>query len=700
LLSAILLPSSLGTFVTGVASASAGQETHAFSVHDMLAMERISDPNVSPDGTRVAFNVRVTDLGANRGRTNLWLATTDGSSMRPLTEGSDGAWSARWMPDGKSLAYLAPQDGVVQVWKLTIDTGETSCLTDCPLDVGGFALFPDGERLLLTLDVYPELDPKDALAETARRDAERAASPVKARIYDELLYRHWDTWEDGKRGHLFVLAEGEYTDLMPGWDVDCPTKPFGGMEEVAISPDGAEVAFAAKNVGTEAAWSTNVDIWSVATDGRSAPVCLTESNEAYDNSPSYSPDGRWLAWLAMKEPGYESDRQRLMVRDLQHMAEPTLVVTARWDRSASSIAWSADSKTIYTSAADVGNRSIFAIGIPDGPVTRLAHEGTNRGPQVAGDRILYVHDDLGSPVEIRSMAQDGSDVKPVTELNANRLAGARIGEWEQFSFPGWNDETVHGYVLKPADYTQGETYPVAFLIHGGPQGSFGDHFHYRWNPQAYAGAGYAAVFIDFHGSTGYGQVFTDSIQGDWGGKPYEDLMKGLDFALERYPFLDGTRVGALGASFGGYMINWVAGHTDRFRCLINHDGNLDERMAYFDTEELWFPERDHMGTPWENPEGYAKHNPILHVDKWKTPMLVIHGAKDYRVVDVQGMATFTALQRQGVPSRLLYFPDENHWVLKPQNSILWHETVISWLDQWLRPEARVVPASHGGGGGR
>jgi len=701
ILSAILLASgsSLGAVAAPLAAAT-GQGTHAFSIHDMLAMDRISDPQVSPDGTQVAFNVRVTDHDANRGRTNLWLVAADGSHMRPLTESAGGAWSARWMPDGKSLAYLAPHDGRVQVWKLAIASGETTCLTDCPVDVGGYALFPDGERLLLALDVYPELDPKDALAKTAARDEERAASPIEARIFDELLYRHWDTWEDGKRSHLFTWSDGTTVDLMPGWDVDCPTKPFGGMEEVAIAPDGSEVAFAAKSVGRVAAWSTDVDIWRVAADGSSSPVCLTESNEAYDNSPSYSPDGRYLAWLAMGRPGYESDRQRLKVLDREHMAEQVHTVTARWDRSASSIAWSGDSKTVYTSAADVGSRSIFAIDIPAGNVKRLVHTGTNRSPQAAGDRIVYLHDDLASPVELFSMAKDGTDRRSVTQLNAKKVAAARTGEYEQFSFPGWNDEQVHGYVLKPVDFTEGETYPVAFLIHGGPQGSFGDHFHYRWNPQAYAGAGYAAVFIDFHGSTGYGQAFTDSIRGDWGGKPYEDLMKGLDFALERYPFLDGTRVGALGASFGGYMINWIEGQTDRFACFVNHDGNLDERMAYFDTEELWFPERDHEGTPWDNPEGYAHHNPILHVDKWSTPMLVIHGAKDYRVVDVQGMATFTALQRRGIPSRLLYFPDENHWVLKPKNSILWHETVIGWLDQWLRPEARVEarvrPASAGG----
>ena len=300
-------------------------------------------------------------------------------------------------------------------------------------------------------------------------------------------------------------------------------------------------------------------------------------------------------------------------------------------------------------------------------------------------RVLYLSDDLKNPVEIFTVNPDGSDVRAVTKMNAAKVAAARMGDYEQFSFKGANDDTIYGYVMKPADFEPGRKYPVALLIHGGPQGSFGNHFHYRWNPQAYAGAGYASVMIDFHGSTGYGQEFTDSIGGDWGGKPLEDLQKGLAAALSRYSWMDGGRVCALGASYGAYMINWIEGNwPDRFRCLVSHDGNLDERMAYFDTEELWFPEWDHKGLPWENPEAYEDQNPVNFVKNWKTPMLVVHGGKDFRIVDSQGFSTFTALQRRGIPSKLLYFPDENHWVLKPENSILWHDTVLAWLDQWTK----------------
>ncbi len=654
---------------------------HPFTVDDMLAMERISDPQPSPDGKWVAFTLRTTDLAANRGRTDLWIAATDGSSTRRLTEHPDADSHPRWMPDGSAIAFLSSRGGSSQIWTIAPKGGEAKPLSSFPVDVGGFAIARDGKRFAVALEVYPDAK---TLEETAARDAARAKDPVKALAYDTLLFRHWDSWEDGKRSHVFAWEPGSETppvDVMPGMDADCPTRPFGGSEDFTWFPGGTVVCLAAKPAGRDAAWSTNVDLWMAMGDASLPMESLTKENRALDGSPVFSPDGQTLAYLAMDRPGYESDKQTIVLAKEEGAPRR---LTEGWDRSAQGIEWSRDGKTIYTSATHLGNVGIFAIDVASGRVTPLATKGTNESPRVAGDRIVYLHDDLGSPAEIWSMKPDGSDAKPVTRVNADRVAGIEWGAWEQFSFPGWNGETVHGFVVKPAGHVEGRKAPVAFLIHGGPQGSFGDHFHYRWNPQAYAGAGFAAVFIDFHGSTGYGQAFTDSIRGDWGGKPYEDLMKGLDFALAKYPFLDGDRVVALGASFGGYMINWINGQTDRFKALVCHDGNLDERMAYFDTEELWFPEWDHVGTPWENPGGYAKHNPIDHVSKWKTPTLVIHGALDYRVVDTQGLSTFTALQRRGVPSRLLYFPDENHWVLKPHNSRRWHHEVLAWISRYAQ----------------
>jgi len=436
-------------------------------------------------------------------------------------------------------------------------------------------------------------------------------------------------------------------------------------------------------VGAEEPWSTDFDLYLAPVDGSGRPRCLTEKNKAWDTSPVFSPDGRILAYLAMARGGYESDRLRIVLRRWPGDAER--VLTESWDRSPSSICFSADGKTIYATAANLGQRSLFAVDVMTGAVETVLKEGSIRSPGIAGSRIVYGMDTLRSPVEFYSIKPDGSDVRRITDINSERIAAARMGDYEQFTFAGWNDQTVHCYIVKPVDFDARKKYPVAFMIHGGPQGSFGNSFHYRWNAQAYAGAGYAAVMVDFHGSTGYGQAFCDSIRGDWGGKPLEDLQKGLAGALKRYAWMDGNRVGALGASFGGFMINWIAGNwPDRFRCLINHDGNLCERMAYYDTEELWFPEWDHLGTPWDNAEGYEKHNPVNYVKNWKTPMLVIHGALDFRVADTQGLATFNALQRRGIPSKLLYFPDENHWVLKPANSVLWHETVINWLDEWVK----------------
>ena len=663
-------------------TAPSAQDTHPFSVRDMLAMERVSDPRVSPDGAWVAYTLRTTDVEANKGRTDVWLAAVDGSGSRRLTTDEAADWGARWMPDGGSLVFLSTRGGSPQVWRIAVDGGAATRVTDYPVGVGNLQVFPDGQRLLVTAEVYPGT----GMAETAERDAAREDDPVQARVYESLLFRHWDTWEDGKRSHVFVVpvAGGEALDLMQGLDVDCPTKPFGGGEEIAIAPDGSLVVFSAKDVGREAAWSTDVDLWSVPADGSAPPTCITEDNEAWDTAPSFSPDGSTLAYVAMRRPGFESDRFRVVLHDVDDRR--SAVLTESWDRSPGGVTWSADGRTLYATANDTGNHPLFALSILGGQPTKLVAEGYSSSPAVAGDRVVFRHDTLSSPAELYSIPAEGGRPRAITTHNAERLAAIRMGEYEQFSFPGWNDERVYGYLMRPADMPAGKKVPVAFLIHGGPQGSFGNHFHYRWNPQFYAGAGFAAVFIDFHGSTGYGQAFTDSITGDWGGKPYEDLMKGLDFALERYPFLDGERVVALGASYGGYMINWIAGQTDRFRCLVNHDGVFDNRSMYYETEELWFVEWEHGGPAYAQGSDFGKHDPVAHVDKWTTPMLVIHGALDFRVPETQGFAAFTALQRKGIPSKLLYFPDENHWVLKPRNSIVWHETVLDWIETWTAEE--------------
>jgi dipeptidyl aminopeptidase/acylaminoacyl peptidase len=489
---------------------------------------------------------------------------------------------------------------------------------------------------------------------------------------------------------------GDAVDIMKAMDVDSPSKPFGGTEEFTFTPDGTSIVFSARDVGREEAWSTNFDLFVAHIDGSAAPRNLTDDNDAWDTQPVFSKDGKQLAYLAMSRPGYEADRYRLMVRAWPQGSAKE--IAPAWDRSPHSFLWSADGKTIYTVADNLGNRAVFALDVASGKDRTLVRDGFVASiAGVAGKSLFYDMDHLRSPAEIYSVSTDGKKAKQVTNVNAAEVAAARWGETEQFTFKGAGDDDVYAWIVKPVDFDAAKKYPVAMLIHGGPQVSMGNHFHYRWNPEFYAGAGYAVVVVDFHGSPGYGQAFCDAIRSDWGGKPFEDLQKGLAAALEKYSFMDGERVAALGASYGGYMINWIAGNwPDRFKALVCHDGNLDEQFAYFDTEELWFPEWEHKGTPWENPEGYAKHNPIDHIAKWKTPMLVIHGGQDFRVVESQGMATFNALQRRGIPSKFLYFPDENHWVLKPANSIQWHTEVLAWIDQWTKGNGGASAASDAG----
>jgi dipeptidyl aminopeptidase/acylaminoacyl peptidase len=660
------------------------------TVRDMVNFDRVSDPALSRDGKWVVFSVRKTDYAANKGVTSLWIDQLDQRDAAPrplLADGMTGD-SGAFSPDGTNVYFISSKSGSDQVWRQPVAGGAAEQVTNYSLDVGAFKLSPDGRTLALSFAVFT--DCKD-LACTKNRQADTAANKASGRIFDKIFIRHWDTWADGTRNQLFTATIGadgkaaaEPTLVSAGIDGDIPSKPFGDTGEFSWSPDGRSLAFDVRIAGRSEPWSTNFDIYLVPADGSAAPRNLTEANKAWDAGPVFAADGRTLYYRAMKTPAFEADRFALMEMNLASGA--IREIDPKWDRSPDSINLSADGKTIYTSADDMGQHPLFAVDIASGAVKKITGEGTVSAIDLAGGTLAYTLDSMKSPDQLFVAHADGSAVRQVSHNDDAQMKGIAFGDYEQFSFPGWNGETVHGFVVKPWNYQEGKKYPVVYLIHGGPQGSFGNDWSFRWNPEWYAGQGYAAVMVDFHGSTGYGQAFTDAISQHWGDRPLEDLQKGWAAALQKYQFLDGTDACALGASYGGYMIYWIAGNwTAPWKCLVDHDGVFDNRMMGYSTEELWFSEHENGGTPWDNPEGYERFNPVDYVKNWKVPMLIVHNQLDMRIPIEQGIAAFTALQRKGIESKMLSFPNENHWVLKPQNSVEWHDTVSAWLKEHLQP---------------
>jgi dipeptidyl aminopeptidase/acylaminoacyl peptidase len=661
-----------------------------FTVEDMVGMERVGTPAVSPDASRVIYTVRETDLAKNRGHTELWMVDLRAAKPVPqrLTSNTASSSDPEWSASGDAVYFLSSRSGTSQVWRLPINGGEATRVTDLALDVDNFRIAPNGERIALSMAVYR--DCPDLACTKARVDKDEH-DKTKGKVYDRLFVRHWDAWSDGRNAVLFsapIDSSGRVsaapTSLTGSLDGDVPSKPFGDKEEYRFSPDGKTIVFSVRIAGKTEAWSTNFDLYSVPAVGGAAPRDLTPDNPAWDAKATYSPDGRTIAYLAMARPGFEADRYQIMLMDVATGAKRKLAES--WDRSPGSIAWSGDGKSIIADAEDVGSIRLFSIDAASGKVRALTDKGSIGGFDVRRDTVVYALSDLQSGAQLFSQKLGGGKAVQLTHQNADKLADVKFGEYEQFSFKGANGDTVYGYVTKPWNAAPGGKYPIAFLVHGGPQGSFGNGWSYRWNPQVYAGAGYATVFIDFHGSTGYGQKFTDSISGDWGGKPLEDLQKGLAAAVAKYPWLDRDRSCALGASYGGYMMNWIEGNwPDGFKCIVNHDGVFDQRGMAYASEEQWFTDWENGGAYFNVPENFERFNPVNFVSKWKTPMLVVQGDLDFRIPTTQGLGTFTALQRRGIESKLMVFPDENHWVLKPGNSLLWHHTVLGWLDQHLKP---------------
>jgi dipeptidyl aminopeptidase/acylaminoacyl peptidase len=679
-----LLPLCLLTALPSLAA------TRGLDVRDMIALDRVSAPLLTADGGNVVFAKRVvgTDSKASTGLFIRNLRTRDAAPPKPLTPAGWNVNSAALSADGQTVYFLSAKGGSQQLYSMPLVGGTPRQLTDFAVDVDSFQVSPQGDRVAFSAGVFQDCG-SDLACTSKKLDAHKARKNT-GEVFDSLFVRHWDTWNDGRRNTLFVAplpaakaaAVKGASAISATLAGDAPSKPFGGNDDFTWAPDGKSVVASIRVAGREEAWSTNFDLYRLDAEGKQAPVNLTAANPAWDAGPVFSADGNTLYYRAMKRPGFEADRFGVIALDLA--SGKTREIAPGWDRSAGEVVLSQDEKSFYTAADDLGEHRLFNIDIATGKATVVAEGGSVGSPVIAGSTLAYTKNSLKSGDQIVVAQADGSSPREITPSAGQMLPDVAFGDYEQFQFKGWNNETVHGYVVKPYNYQEGKTYPVAFLIHGGPQGSFGNGWSYRWNPQTYAGQGYAVVMIDFHGSTGYGQAFTDAISQHWGDRPLEDLQKGWAAAQKQYPFLNGDKACALGASYGGFMVNWIAGNwNEPWKCLVNHDGVFDQRMMGYATEELWFTEWEQGGTPFAKPQNYEKFNPVNHVADWKKPILIIHGQLDFRIPVEQGLGAFTAAQRQGIESKFLYFPDENHWVLKPQNSVQWHDTVNGWLKQHI-----------------
>ncbi len=696
------------------------QTKHPFTFEDMMALKRIGEPVPSPDGEWVAFSAVTVDLAANTRIPHIYVIPITGGQEKQLTTGL-GEDRPRWSPDGKRIAFISGRDGTSQIWAAEFDRasvalGEWKKLTSVSSGADGELWSPDGKYILFTADVWPECArvphpspsgegaPVQVIFDekcNKQKDAEISTSKVKAKIFTRLLYRHWNAYGTGKRTHIFVQpvdGSAAPVDLTPG-DHDAPPFSLGGQDMYAFSPDGKEVAFTS-NIDEVEATSTNNEIFIVPVTGGTPKKISTSPGS--DSTPLYSPDGKYIAWRMQERAGYESDRFRLVV--YERATGKITNLTEDFDRWVGSIVWAANSTKLYLTAEDEGESPVWSISIfsPSIPVFSHRKGKTRRSPLIEGHNDdLAITADGSNLVFSRMSAQAPNELFAVTlkqqentfppppptqltHLNDAVLSQVQMNPIEFFWFKGSQKEKVQGFIVKPPNFDAAKKYPVKFLIHGGPQGAWGDSWSYRWNAQLFAANGYVVVMINPRGSTGYGQKFIDDVNGDWGGRAYQDLMLGLDYVAKTYPWADTTRACAMGASYGGYMANWIEGNTTRFKCLVSHDGMFNPESAWGTTEELWFNEWEYKGTPYTNRSLYRKWSPMLKATNFKTPMLVVHGQLDYRLDVSEGFQLFTTLQRLKVPSKMLYFPDEGHWVLKPQNSQLWYKTVNDWVDQWTK----------------
>ena len=661
----------------------AQEAKHPITFDDMIHMHRVGDPKISSDGKWVAYVITTPDMDANRNASNLWMVSTSGGAPLQLTQSGHDS-SPEWSPDGKTLAFLSSRDGTSQVYLLPMDGGEAHAVTHLSTGADLVKWSPDGKTIAFTSAVHP--DCKDDACNKAR-DVEKEKNMDKAHVYEQLLYRHWTHWFEGKRSHVFVTAadgSGEPRDLNAGANYDVPPDERGEPSDINFSPDSKEICFTAVTDKMEAI-STNADLFLVPVSG-GEPKKIT-SNPGYDGNPVYSPDGRFIAYHAQLTPGYESDRWRIMLYDRQSGKSENL--SEAFDRSANDLAWSADSKTVFFTAENETLQPIYAMAARAGAEPKkIVADGFNTGLTLRGDGQAFAFErtSLTMPAELFAANGDGSGARQLTHHNESILAKVEMNAPEMFWFESKDGTRVQAMLIRPPHFEAAKKYPLLVLLHGGPQTMWQNSWGYRWNAEVFSAAGYVTLMINRRGSTGYGQKFTDEITNDWGGKPYDDVMKGIDVALAKYKFIDGARMAAAGGSYGGYLADWIATHNGRFKAIISH-ASVYDKTAMYATEELWFEEHDMQGTPWSNPESYRKWAPVTYaaeLGKFKTPTLVVCGERDYRVPYTQSLEFFNALQRQGVPSKLVVFPDEGHWVLKPQNAQFWYKTFLDWLAQWMK----------------
>jgi dipeptidyl aminopeptidase/acylaminoacyl peptidase len=669
-----------------ICAAAAFGQTRPFDVLTMMKLNRIGDPALSPDGRTVAFTVQTVDLDKNTKPQQIYTVGVNGGLPRQITRDGTTNGRPRWSPDSRQIYYISNRDGSSQVWRMDADGSNARQISRLSTEADGILISNDGRKIVFQSNVYPDCGADDSC--NKRKIDEDAKNKVKARIYTSLLYRHWNDWESHRREHLMVMTSDglDAKDLTPG-NRDVPPFSLGGPDDYAISPDSLELAFA-MNVDANLATSTNADIYTVPLTG-GEPRKITISPGA-DLSPQYSPDGRYLAFRSQSRAGYESDQWRLMVLD--RSTGRTTNLTETTDRWVESFTWSPDSTRLFFTIEDRGRTSLRRIPVTGGGTDTII-SGASSVDDVqfnsANTFMIYTEQSGSHPTEIFRVSSSGGSGIPLTRLNDSLLADSTVRPLESFSVESADKTRVYAFVAKPPDFSESRKYPVLFLIHGGPQGAWGETWTYRWNAQVFAAAGYLVVMPNPRGSTGYGQRFIDEINGDWGGKAFDDIMAVVDH-VATLPYADPDRMAAAGGSYGGYMIDWMLGHTTRFKAMVSHDGVFDLRSMAGATEELWFPFWEFKGMPWDNPEMYEKWSPSYFVKDFKTPTLVFHGELDYRVPVDQGLQLFTSLQMQKVPSKIVLFPDEGHWVLKPQNSVLWYTQFLDWIGEWTRKPAAEI----------